>query len=139
MNGKLFVFRPGGMPGDNVFTDWLSLMNAMSVVDGRKILEFDDSVTSPCKIPPGQWTMKDVMWAGFGPRPGVPRTTVAILRGAEFTDLRMIGRQITIVNLAESSPFPSVRFQQQTGPCTNRVARRLREHAAGEQIRCAAV
>ena len=42
--------------------------------------------------------MKDVMWAGFGPRPGVPRTRVDILSGAEFTDLRMIGGQITIVN-----------------------------------------
>jgi hypothetical protein len=106
MNGNLFVFRPGGIPGDNVFTDWPLLMSAMSGVEGRKILEFDDSVTSPCKITLGQWPMKDVMWAGFGPRPGVPRTTVAILSGAEFTDLRMIGGQITIVNLAES-PAPS--------------------------------
>jgi hypothetical protein len=51
--------------------------------------------------------MKDVMWAGFGPRQGVPRTTVAILSGAEFTDLRMIGGQITIVNEAKNSaPSP---------------------------------
>lgn len=51
--------------------------------------------------------MKDVMWAGFGPRPGVPRTTVEILSGAQFKDLRMIGGQITIVNSAmEPSPSP---------------------------------
>lgn len=38
------------------------------------------------------------MWAGFGPRPSVPRTTVVILSGAEFTNFRMIGGQITIVS-----------------------------------------
>jgi hypothetical protein len=50
--------------------------------------------------------MKDVMWAGFGPRPGVWRTVVAIQSGAEFTDFRMIGGQITIVNQA-ANPAPS--------------------------------
>jgi hypothetical protein len=50
--------------------------------------------------------MKDVMWAGFGPRSGVPRTTVVIQRRAQFTDLRMIGGQITIVNMA-AAPDPS--------------------------------
>jgi hypothetical protein len=105
MNGNLFVFvfRPGGNPGGNVFTDWQSLMNAMSRVEGRKMLEFDDSL-APCKIPAGNgpWPMKDVMWAGFGPRPGAFRTRVDILDGATFTDLRMIGGQITIVNQATS-------------------------------------
>lgn len=64
---------------------------------GRKIIEFDDSL-APYEIPAGTWPMKDVMWAGFGPRLGVPCTIVIILSGAEFTDLRMIGGQITIVN-----------------------------------------
>lgn len=51
--------------------------------------------------------MKDVMWAGFGPRRGVWRTVVAIQSGAEFTDLRMIGGQITIVNqVANPAPSP---------------------------------
>ena len=109
MNGNLFVFRPGGIPGGNVFTDWQLLISAMSGVEGRKTLEFDDSLVLPlpCKVPSGTWPMKDVMWAGFGPRPGVPRTTVAILSGAEFTDLRMIGGQITIVNEAKgAAPSP---------------------------------
>jgi hypothetical protein len=108
MNRNLFVFRPQGSSGENVFNDWQLLMDAMVQVDGRKILEFDDSI-APCKIPAGlgKWPMKDVMWAGFGPRPGVPRTTVEILSGAQFKDLRMIGGQITIVNSAmEPSPSP---------------------------------
>ena len=97
MNGNLFVFRPGGPSVWNVFNDWSILVSAMSCAQGRKILEFDDTLAN-CEIPAGTWPMKDVVWAGFGPRPGVPRTTVSILSGAEFTDLRMIGGQITIVN-----------------------------------------
>lgn len=50
--------------------------------------------------------MKDVMWAGFGPRRGRSPTNVEILSGAEFTDLRMIGGQIRIVNQATSSALP---------------------------------
>jgi hypothetical protein len=109
MKGNVFVFRPKGILAENVFTDWQLLINAMSTVEGRKILEFDDSFVPPpsfCEIPAGQWPMKDVMWAGFGPRPSVPRTTVHILSGATFTNLRMIGGQITIVNQAKS-PAPS--------------------------------
>ncbi len=109
MNGNLFVFRPGGPSEGNVFTDWQLLIKAMSCVEGRKILEFDDSLLPApafCEIPAGVWPMKDVMWAGFGPRQTVPRTTVHILSGAVFTDLRMIGGQLTIVNLAKS-PDPA--------------------------------
>jgi hypothetical protein len=98
MNGNVFVFRPGGIPVQNVFTDWPLLISSMSGVEGREILEFDDSIVTPCQIPAGQWPMRDVMWAGFGPRPSVPRTTVVILSGAEFTNFRMIGGQITIVS-----------------------------------------
>jgi hypothetical protein len=97
MNGNLFVFRPGGPSVWNVFNDWKLLVSALSCVQGRKIIEFDDSLAS-CEIPAGIWPMKDVVWAGFGPRPGKPRPTVNILPGAEFTNFRMIGGQITIVN-----------------------------------------
>ena len=111
MTGNLFVYRPGGPSGGFVFNDWQALMNVMNGVQGRKIIEFDDSLVVPpapagCPIPAGQWPMKDVMWAGFGPRSGVPRTTVVIQRRAQFTDLRMIGGQITIVNMA-AAPDPS--------------------------------
>ena len=111
MNGNIFVFRPAGIPGGNVFTDWQLLINAMSCVEGRKILEFDDSfLPQPafCPVPEGLWPMKDVMWAGFGPRQTIPRTTVHILSGAVFTNLRMIGGQLTIVNLAKSPDPPPI-------------------------------
>jgi hypothetical protein len=106
-----FVFRPGGVPQDNVFTNWQQLVDAMKTVEGRKILEFDDSIVSPspCVIPPvppgtPSWDMKDVSWAGFGPRPGRVRPVVDIVEGAKFTNFRMIGGQITIVNRATTTP-----------------------------------
>jgi hypothetical protein len=104
-----FVFRPGGVQQDNVFNNWQDLVDAMKTVEGRKILEFDDSLVSPCEIPalpPGRpsWEMKDVSWAGFGPRPGRFRPEVHILEGAKFTNFRMIGGQITILNKATTTP-----------------------------------
>jgi hypothetical protein len=98
---NVFVFRPGGPSSGNVFSDWVALMLAMGTVDGRKFLEFDDSVET-CRIPPGTWPMRDVMWGGFGPHQTRPRSKVEILDGARFTELRMIGAQITIVNKATS-------------------------------------
>src|SRR5262245_23223270 len=107
---NIFVFRPGAPHplAQNVFDNWQPLINAMSHVEGRKILEFDDSIQSPCQIPAvpqgaPSYPMKDVVWAGFAPRQGIPRTRVDILDGAKFTDLRMIGGQITIVNKATSA------------------------------------
>jgi hypothetical protein len=108
-----FVFRPGGAPGNNVYTEWDELVAALNSVEGRKILEFDDSF-QPCSIPPLRdlngdpardgngnlipWNMRDVVWAGFGPRPGSTRPLVIIEDDTTFAELRMIGGQITIDN-----------------------------------------
>jgi hypothetical protein len=137
MNGNIFVFRPGGSPGNNVFTNWPSLISAKSGVEGRKILEFDDSLSplTPrrCEIPAGTWPMADVMWAGFGPRPGIPRTVVHILSGAVFTDLRMIGGQITIVNLATGTdPSPVSDFG--SGPIADHLQIGLRDDGGNTQL-----
>lgn len=98
-----FVFRPGGAAANNVFTDWPTLMTTLQSVEGRKILEFDDSLQSPCVIPVGTHNMRDVMWAGFGPRKGKTRSLVVIKEGAIFQELRMIGGQITIDNQASAT------------------------------------
>jgi len=109
------VFRPGGVQKGNVFTNWADLVDAMSKIEGRKMLEFDDSIQTPCEIPalpPGRpsWDMTDVGWAGDGPRPGRPRPEVHILEGARFTNFRMIGGQVTIVNKATTTS-PIADFQ----------------------------
>jgi hypothetical protein len=101
-----FVFRPGGIQRDNVYTDWSTLVGKLNSVEGRKILEFDDSLSSPCLVPTGTWNMTDVMWAGFGPRAGTPRAHVVISdQGGPvvLVGLRMIGGQITLENRADNT------------------------------------
>jgi hypothetical protein len=97
-----FVFRPGGVACGNVYTDWAVLVGELNSVDGRKMLEFDDSLQSPCRVPAGTWNMRDVVWAGYGPRPGATRSVVAIEDGAILEEFRMIGGQITIDNQANT-------------------------------------
>jgi hypothetical protein len=71
------------------------------------------------------------MWAGFWPRQGWPRTIVAILSGAVFTDLRMIGGQITIVNQATGAvPSPVSDF----GPLRDHVQIGLRDDCGNAQL-----
>jgi len=129
--GRAFVFRPGGVAGGNVYVSWPSLVAAMSSGQGRKMLEFDDSVLTPCVIPAGVWPMKDVVWGGYGPRsnPGVFRTVVDITEGAVFTGLRMIGGQITIRNKATATS-PVSDF----GPGTNHVHIGLRDDCGNSQF-----
>lgn len=128
-----FVYRPGGTNQYNVFSDWPSLMGALHRVEGRKILEFDDSSSnSPCVVPPGEWNMRDVVWAGFGPRRGATRTIVAIQEGAILRDLRMIGGQITIDNQATvTSPISDF----QDGPASaNHIHIGMRDDCGNAQL-----
>jgi hypothetical protein len=134
---NVFVFRPGAAvpkipsfppppiplnllpPIPNVFNKWSKLMGALNStrVAGRKVIEFDDS-NERCVIPASDspYQMKDVSWAGFGPRTGQPRTIVEISDGARFENLRMLGGQIMIINRATGeSPiadFTDERFDQ---------------------------
>jgi len=58
-----FVFQPGGVPHDNVYDDWATLVAAMSAISGPKLLQFDDSFSS-ILIPAGTWDVDDVKWVG---------------------------------------------------------------------------
>ena len=114
---NVFVFRPGAAvpkipsfppppiplnllpPIPNVFNKWSKLMGALNStrVAGRKVIEYDDS-NERCVIPASDspYQMKDVSWAGFGPRTGQPRTIVEISDGARFENLRMLGGQANL-------------------------------------------
>lgn len=54
-----FVFRPGGIAGGNVYTDWNALYAVMSTVEGPKWLEVDSSL-APAIVPAGVWDFSDV-------------------------------------------------------------------------------
>jgi hypothetical protein len=142
-----FVFRPGGIQKDNVYTDFVKLVDDMRKVDGRKILEFDDSLTialpergcsitaaPPNKYPGDAYPMDDVVWAGFAPNENGPRAIVRIKEGAKFANLRMIGGQITVDNQAVStSPISDFR-DGPTNAGKNHVQIGLRDDCGNPQL-----
>jgi len=46
-----FVYRPGGVAGENVYTDVPSLYAALSSIQGNKLVLIDDSIVSPAPWP----------------------------------------------------------------------------------------
>jgi hypothetical protein len=90
-----FVFRPGDPLGarENVHTDWATLVAALATVQGRKLLEFDNSFVTPTPISipaGGPYDMTDVVWTSIPAGNGPDRVIVEIADGATFTKLREI-------------------------------------------------
>src|SRR5262245_3722804 len=98
-----FVFRPGGVAGGNVFTDFFELKNALAAAEGLKILEFDDSIVSPILLPPGTFPMHLVSWTGSAPRGGAFHARVKIPEGCLLPGLRMISGQVEVECTADST------------------------------------
>lgn len=81
-----FVFRPGGVATENVYTTWPTLMTALGLVQGTKTILFDDSVSSPCTIPAGgPYGMEDTEWLALN---GGPAVAITVSAGVSFTGLR---------------------------------------------------
>ena len=99
-----FVFRPGGVQGGNVFTDFFELRDALASVEGLKILEFDDSIVSPIELPPGTFPMHLVSWTGSAPRGGAVHARVRIPEGCLLPGLRMISGQVEVECTATDTP-----------------------------------
>jgi len=54
-----FVFQPGGVAADNVYTDWSLLMTDLATISGPKVIEFDTTLSGVGygTIPSGTWTI----------------------------------------------------------------------------------
>ncbi len=123
-----FVFRPGGVAFDNVYTDWSDLVTAIGQVQGYKTIQFDNSIVSPCVIPAGTWDMRQIEWMGIG------KVDVAIGSSAQVSlggapsggdvflpNLRKIGGDLMIINLNVGSapvviPAAGATFEAGLGP-----------------------
>lgn len=82
-----FVFRPGGVAGDGVYTTWATLYADLVQVTSRGMvyLEFDDRLSSPCTIPVGTWDMTNVVWTNTVENPPIqPVTLVDLADGASI-------------------------------------------------------
>lgn len=95
----IFVFQPGGVQEDNVYTDWAALVAAMQAVEGLKVLQFDDTFVSPAVIPPGIWDMTDVEWFGLYEDTTGDLVQVTVSDGASFINLRQISGKLNVINL----------------------------------------
>jgi hypothetical protein len=98
---SVFIYQPGGVAVNNVYTSWSNLVAALGLVYGRKIVMFDDSVTSPCPVPPGTYDMKDVTLVGRVYE-GEPNAVVRFFDGAAINNLRAIGDGLEIRSTSTS-------------------------------------
>jgi hypothetical protein len=48
------IFRPGGVAGGNVYTTWVTVMGALTAVNGAVTVYVDSSI-APAVVPPGTW------------------------------------------------------------------------------------
>src|SRR5208337_4227547 len=58
--GPVFVFRPGGTAGANVYTDWTSLYTALSAVDGPATIEVDSLAATAHMTAGGPYNLHEV-------------------------------------------------------------------------------
>jgi hypothetical protein len=81
--GPVLVFRPGGVAGGNVYTDWALLMAAAAVRAGHKTIEIDTSLGA-ANVPAGAWNLDDVTLVPRVPA-GTGATTLTFEQGATIT------------------------------------------------------
>lgn len=97
-----FVYRPGGVPAANVYTDWALLMADLVAVEGPKIVELDDrfgAITIPAG---GPYDMRDTVIRGRL-LSGTP-VVATIDPGASFSNLE----RLEWVRLDYTSATPAV-------------------------------
>lgn len=102
----VFVYQPGGVAVDNVYTDWPTLYAALSAVKGERLVEFDETFTSPCVIPAGVYALEDVIFTGNWSR---PNTDVLFDAGVVTTGLRHIRTSLRI-SAADPTTAPIADF-----------------------------
>lgn len=61
--GNTFVFRPGGVAGGNVYTDWPTMMLLVGQLTGPKFIEVDSSIAT-ATVPAGSWNVNDCTITG---------------------------------------------------------------------------
>ena len=104
-----FIFRPGGVAVDNVYTDWATLVAALSTVAGFKTLEFDPTAQGSDIVIPvgGPYDMTEVEW--FAAQENALGTAfqvvVDIPEGVTFTNLRRF-RGDLLVNVQATATVP---------------------------------
>lgn len=98
------VFRPGGVAAENVVTAWPDALARLALLQGTRVLEFDDSIVSPIVIPvpaaPGAYDMTSVIWASIPDR----TVEVHVPEGVTFTHLRAFEGTLNVTFTGATPP-----------------------------------
>ncbi len=62
--GNVFVYRPGGEAGGNVYTSWALLHAALVAVEGPRVVFVDTSIETTAVIPVGDWDASQTVFVG---------------------------------------------------------------------------
>lgn len=110
--GGTFVFQPGGGgTGPGVFEDWADLMTALNDArtvaggtqpTGQYLIEFDNSIVTPCVIPAGTYDMMGVTWVSRLQFSGV--TNVTVSDDVSFTSFRNVDGLLDIEYVGDGPP-----------------------------------
>lgn len=95
--GGAFIFRPGGVQENNVYTNWSDLMDARALLDGPATIIIDDSLDAT-EISEGTWELNR-------------NTTITGYRGYENTETSGTMATLTIsgsAQLVNPSEFESI-------------------------------
>jgi len=104
----VFVFRPGGVPAGNVYTDWPTMMADVVVQQGPKWIEIDSSI-APALVPAGVWNIADCTFSTSpnvtapGPPPGFGTGLLTWSNGATATGNLLALRNIKFAS-ASAAP-----------------------------------
>ena len=100
------VYRPGGIAGGNVYTDWNALMAAHGAIQGQKIIEVDNGAIAPlpAKVPAGAYDLSDTTLVGGRSNVlGAPGTTVLqFLDGAVVTRFPPVVQNLILSSVSTS-------------------------------------
>jgi len=99
--GNVFVFRPGGVAADNVYTSFSLLYADLVGLEGQRVLEFDSSLGA-CTVPAGTYAMHDVEWSGRVH--GLGQTLVTIANGVTLTGLRKFSNLLVTTANGATTP-----------------------------------
>lgn len=107
-----YIFRPGsGGIGPAVFDSWTALYaqlvadRAAGGGDGCFTIAFDDSIVSPCVVPPGAYNMTGVAWESYQLIASGINVEVSIPEGATFTKLRLFNGTLLILFTGTTPPI----------------------------------
>lgn len=94
-----FVFKPGGIPGGNVYTDFNDLYTDFQNIHGQKYIQFDGSIQSPVVVPAGNYNLDGAVFSSVGLGAG-GATTVNLADGVVLQNWGGIQNNIHVHSLS---------------------------------------